>query len=267
MSDLRLNSASIGEGTPFVIVHGYTGSSADFAHLAPEFADLRRVVLVDQLGHGESPRVGTYTYDVLTDALVGFIRDELEPPVDLLGHSLGGRVTLPIAIHHPELVRSLVLMDTWADQPDRGEYAADLAAVYDLPDDGQLAALNEVDAARPDPERPLIDAEHSEEWETSRRAVNTARLDPEAVRQLGRFLFVSAPSVLAEAAQVRCPTTVIVGEYDEALLAASERIAATIPRAQLTQIIGGYHSPQLTHPHEWVMAVRRHLVRTDRVYL
>ena len=82
----------------------------------------RRVVTLDQRGHGSSTKTGTlegYTIEQLADDLAAFLDAVSDGPVDLLGHSMGGRVVMTMVLARPELVRSLILMDTsaWSFQP------------------------------------------------------------------------------------------------------------------------------------------------------
>src|ERR1700685_1094425 len=103
-------------GTPtLVLCHGYTGSALDFSLVVDALAADRRVVTLDQRGHGYSTKTGHlegYTIEQLAADLAAFLGTVGEGPVDLLGHSMGGRVVMGAVLAHPELVRSLILMDT-----------------------------------------------------------------------------------------------------------------------------------------------------------
>ena len=110
-------------GTTLVLCHGFTGSSYDFALEVDALATRRRVVTLDQRGHGHSTKTGTlagYTIQQLASDLAGFLDAVGGGPVDLLGHSMGGRVAVTLVLERPELVRSLILMDTsaWSFVPD-----------------------------------------------------------------------------------------------------------------------------------------------------
>ena len=104
------------DAPPLLLVHGFTGSSHDFALEVGALAADRRVITLDQRGHGHSTKTGVldgYTVHQLVADLVTFI-EVLGGPVDLLGHSMGGRVALGTVLSRPDLVSSLVLMDTSA---------------------------------------------------------------------------------------------------------------------------------------------------------
>ena len=248
-----------GAGPPFVLVHGYTGSSDDFAHVVEPLTASRRVILVDQLGHGDSPRRDEYSFRMLTESLIDFLLEIVGEPVDLLGHSMGGRTVLPIAVERPALLRSLVLMDTWADPPDRSERLRGYAELLDLPEDEAIDALRHYQEP-PTPEAALIENVWGSAWVEANEAAS-GRVDPVAVVHLGREVFGERVSLLRDATNVICPTTVLVGELDLVFIGPSERLASHIPGAELVVLNGAYHSPQLTHPAAWVAALERHLAR------
>jgi pimeloyl-ACP methyl ester carboxylesterase len=67
-----------GDGFPFVLVHGFTGSHRDWEGVVDELAQGRRVVTLDHRGHGESPNTGEpvdYTFDHLVADLEGLLAD------------------------------------------------------------------------------------------------------------------------------------------------------------------------------------------------
>lgn len=252
-----------GAGPPMVLVHGFTGSSEDFVRVVPPLFGLRRVLLVDQLGHGMSPRAERYDYDVLTSALVTFLESSVGEPVDLLGHSLGGRVAIPIAANRPDLVRSLILMDTWADQPDRGDRASTHEDIWALPPEEALAALGDMEASQPDPEAELIATAWGRGWLDRHLASNAARVHQQAITDLGPAVFVAGSNAMDVARRIASPTTVLVGERDAPFLGSSQRLVDAITNARLVTIAGAYHSPQLSHPDAWASAVIAHLQWVD----
>lgn len=221
-----------------VLVHGLTGASTDFDGVVDALgAGGRRVLAIDQRGHGTAEWRTPYTFD----ALVGDLRAALDGlgPVDLLGHSLGGMVAMRLAVAHPELVRSLLLMDTGASPPTG--LGAWFQPAIEIVRDGGMAALVAA--------RDVSDPVHRWKLES---------MDPEAFVALAALLCDHEPFVDAVRG-VRCPTTVIVGERDKPFRATSEELASTIAGAALEVIAGGGHSPQIDARDEWLAAVERHL--------
>src|SRR4029079_7614227 len=80
-------------------------------------ADERPVLSFDRRGHGFGAHAADatgYTVDRLVADEIAFLEAHGGGPVDLLGHSMGGRVAVQVAIERPDLLRSLILMDTSA---------------------------------------------------------------------------------------------------------------------------------------------------------
>src|SRR6185437_15302623 len=110
---LRINGVDLawserGSGSegapPLVLVHGYTGSAHDFSLQVDALAAGRRVITLDQRGHGHSTKTGTldgYTVEQLAGDLAAFLDAVAGGPVDLLGHSMGGRVVMTMVLERP----------------------------------------------------------------------------------------------------------------------------------------------------------------------
>jgi pimeloyl-ACP methyl ester carboxylesterase len=254
-------------GSPaLVLVHGYTGSSHDFSLQVEALATRRRVVVVDQRGHGLSTKTGTlqgYSIGQLADDLAAFLDLVSGGPVDLLGHSMGGRVVMTMALQRPDHVRSLVLMDTsaWSFQPDDEKMRTmvqDYIGAFD-PARGMPSTLS-----LGGPEDELIAAAVPPGWQREKDAIFTG-MDAYAVKGLGLELWTEIPdgdgSLRSRLPELRCPTTVVVGEHDHPLVGQAPALAAEVADGTLSVIEGAYHSPQLTHAAEWRAAVEAHLAR------
>ena len=264
VNDADLAWSERGSGTPtFVLCHGFTGSSHDWALEVDALAERRRVVTVDLRGHGHSTKFGTldaYSIDQLASDLAAFIEAVGGPPVDLLGHSMGGRVVLTMVLERPELVRSLILMDTsaWSFQPPDEEMrkmVTEFVAAFDPTRGMPTLELR-------GPEDDLIDAAVPAEWQKEKDGI-LAGTDAYAFKALGTELWAEVQdgpgSLRRRLSSIACPTTVIVGEHDHSLVDQAPELAAEVGDGRLTVIPGAYHSPQLTHPEAWRAAVEAHL--------
>ena len=108
-----LNFTDTGEATglpTLLIVHGLFGSARNWGAIAKRLSSDRRVVSVDMRNHAESFRAGTQTYPEMAGDLAGVIH-EIGAPVDVLGHSMGGKAAMMLALRHPDLVRRLIVAD------------------------------------------------------------------------------------------------------------------------------------------------------------
>jgi len=256
-------------GTPtLVLVHGFTGSSHDFALVADDLAVDRRVVLVDQRGHGRSTKTGTvegYTIDQLVADLAVFLEAVGDGPVDLLGHSMGGRVSMGLVLSRPELVSTLVLMDTsaWSFMPPDDRIRQLVQAWIEAfdPAGGMPASLSVRS-----PEDALIEERTPASWQQEKAAI-FAGMDAYVVKAFGMALMADVnqgeTSLRANLPSITFPTTVIAGQHDHPLVDQAPELASLVANGRLALIEGAYHSPQLTHAGEWKGAVRAHLAWAD----
>lgn len=95
---------------PILIVHGLFGSGRNWRVIAKNLAETRRTVTVDMRNHGESFRADSQGYEAMADDLAEVI-DALGGVVDLIGHSMGGKSAMVLALTHPALIRRLLVAD------------------------------------------------------------------------------------------------------------------------------------------------------------
>jgi pimeloyl-ACP methyl ester carboxylesterase len=99
-----------GEGPPLVLVHGLTGSAANWVDLAPLLARRYRLIAPELPGHGGSaPLPAAPNLDAYADRVRLVAEREGAVPAAYVGHSLGGLVVLRLALRHPEAVSAVVL--------------------------------------------------------------------------------------------------------------------------------------------------------------
>ncbi len=100
------------EGPPLLILHGLLGSSGNWHTLAGKaFAPHFRVFTLDLRGHGRSPHAHPIDYPTMAaDVLTFMDRHRLEK-AHVLGHSMGGKVAMELALGAPERVDRLVVVD------------------------------------------------------------------------------------------------------------------------------------------------------------
>ncbi|MFT4299832.1 MAG: alpha/beta fold hydrolase [Aeromicrobium sp.] len=109
-----IHAAEVGDGDRRVVfLHGLFGQGKNFTQIAkalqPEFGSL----LVDLPDHGRSAWTDGVDYVRMADAVAAFLRDgfAVSGPVHLVGHSMGGKVAMVLALRHPELIDRLVIVD------------------------------------------------------------------------------------------------------------------------------------------------------------
>ena len=136
--------AAQAEAPTLVIAHGLYGSGRNWGVIARRLSDRREVVAVDMRNHGESPRAATQSYPDMAGDLAEVI-ESLGGPVDLLGHSMGGKTAMQLALTRPDLIRRLVVADIApvAYSHDQSRNARAMAGI----DLSQITTRAEADAA------------------------------------------------------------------------------------------------------------------------
>ncbi|MGS2727570.1 alpha/beta fold hydrolase [Psychroserpens sp. BH13MA-6] len=107
-----LHSQIIGEGQPFVILHGFLGMSDNWKTLGNQFSEAGfQVHLVDQRNHGRSFHSDEFNYDVMATDLKHYCEEHQLEDILLLGHSMGGKTAMLFATEYPNLVSKLMVAD------------------------------------------------------------------------------------------------------------------------------------------------------------
>lgn len=106
-----LHPAREGATAPtLLIAHGLFGSARNWNVIARNLAIRRDVVAVDMRNHGASPRAEAQSYQGMAGDLAEVI-GTLRGPVDVLGHSMGGKAVMVLALTHGDLLRKVVVAD------------------------------------------------------------------------------------------------------------------------------------------------------------
>ncbi len=113
-ADVMLNYTEYGDTTPdrpaLVIAHGLYGSGRNWGVIAKRLSDTRHVIAPDMRNHGHSPHLPSHSYDDMADDLAELI-EHIGAPVDLCGHSMGGKAAMLLALRRPDLLRRLIIAD------------------------------------------------------------------------------------------------------------------------------------------------------------
>jgi len=197
-----------------LLTHGYTGSARDWVKLVGPLSARHQVIPWDIRGHGERETPddpAQYSVELTLGDMAALLDRAGAARAVLLGHSMGGFLSLAFHLAHPERVAGLVLLDTGPG------YRKDEAR----------AGWNRM-------------VEQRARGFEAQGKVGLAHAARGILAQRDGRVIESLPSI-------RVPTLVIVGEKDETFLAGSRYMAEKIPGAKLEVIAGAGHSPQETH--------------------
>ena len=255
-----------GEGTPVVLLHGFTGRGRSMADVAAALAGRHETLAPDLPGHGASLRGGdaaAYQFDRCVDDLAAMLAHTGHARAHWLGYSMGARLALGCAVRHPQCVRSLVLLGARAGIADPGERAArrdaDERLAVRLEANGIEAFVDEWLA------QPLFRTLVQQDASAPARE-RAARLDNDphelaaALRGLGP---AAQPPLHALLANVAAPVLLVAGALDERFVAHAHDLARRLPRAELHVIPDAGHAAHVEQPAAFAAVVRDFLRRVD----
>jgi len=98
-------------GPTLIILHGLFGSARNWQGIARQLADRFSVYALDLRNHGGSEHADTMDYPQMAADVLGFMQQQNLSDVILLGHSMGGKVAMQLALSYPDTVRQLVVVD------------------------------------------------------------------------------------------------------------------------------------------------------------
>ncbi len=252
MPNLRANGVTLhyedtgGDGTPIVFSHGLLFSGAMFEAQARTLSPRFRCIRYDHRGQGQSEDPGgrSHTIEASYADAIALIEALGVAPCHFVGLSMGGFVGMRIAARRPELLRSLVVIDSSADaEPEEniGRYRLLTAVARWIgigPIVGQVMPILFSRTFLGDPSRQ----EERTRW---RRFLGSNR------KTIVRAVLgvIERDGVANELATITLPTLVIVGEEDVATTPEkAERIRALIRGARLVRVAAAGHSSTIEQP-------------------
>ena len=240
-----------GSGKSLVLLHGFTGSSANWAgHLSP-FAERYRGFAVDILGHGRSDAPADparYHMENVADDIAAILIELKAAPVHLLGYSMGGRLALFLAVTYPTLVQSLILesaspgLETAEERRQRRRQ------------DEQLADWIEQEGIDAFVQRwqqlPLFASQQNLPPSIRanlyrQRRQNTTQGLANSLRGMGTG---AQPSLWSHLPELEMPVLLLAGELDPKFVAIAQQMAAQIPSARLMVVAEAGHTVHLERP-------------------
>lgn len=108
---MKLFFRELGQGQPFIILHGLMGSSDNWLTQSKMLASQYHLYMIDQRNHGQSPHSDQFDYKVLAHDIKDFIQEHAINNPIILGHSMGGKAAMNFAISNPTMLDRLIVVD------------------------------------------------------------------------------------------------------------------------------------------------------------
>lgn len=240
---MHIHSEATGAGPAVLLTHGFAASSHMFVSTVPALAPDHTAIVWDMPGHGRSAAPddpAQYSTEGFLEHMLALIDAAGADRAVVLGHSLGGFLSLECALAHADRVAGVVLVDTGPG------YRNDAAR------DGwnEMATDYAVNLEAKGLEGLRGGAELSKGVHSS--AVGLAHTARNVLTQRDSHVIDGLPTIAA-------PTLVVVGSDDAPFVKGSHYMAGKIPNAELVVIDGCGHAPPVTHPEPLNAALRTFL--------
>jgi len=108
---MKLFCRHYGSGDPLILLHGLFGLSDNWVSFGRQMSGHFEIFIPDIRNHGQSPHSPVFDLPSMEEDLMELIEEYHIKNLNLLGHSLGGKIVMLFALHHPEIVRKLVVVD------------------------------------------------------------------------------------------------------------------------------------------------------------
>ncbi|PID53631.1 MAG: alpha/beta hydrolase [Micrococcales bacterium] len=145
---MQLHDTRYGQdGPPVAFCHGLFGQGKNWTIIGKKVAEQHRVVLIDMPNHGRSPWTRDFDYVEHADIVADHLRRIDPGPWRLVGHSMGAKISMMLALRHPELVQRLVVVDMSPVTYPSGSQLQDFANAMLQLDLGSLRRRHHVDKA------------------------------------------------------------------------------------------------------------------------
>jgi pimeloyl-ACP methyl ester carboxylesterase len=219
-------------GEAVLLLHGGLSQTSHFDEsVLPAIENDFHIFGYDRTGHGYTgDRDGSMHFDFQYREAVAYLEDVVKEPAHLIGHSDGAIIALMVAIHNPELVKSIVLFG--------GLFH--FSGTLPMPDfDGNISEQDRTEYAATSPDAP----------ETQEAKI----------RKMFSIWYSEPAYTVEDVAKVKCPALVIVGDDDVISHHHTIEMFEALPHGQLAVIPGTSHQANKEKPEIFQMFIREFL--------
>lgn len=236
-----LHYEEYGHGTPLILIHGLGSSSLDWELQIPTLSRHYRLIVIDVRGHGRSDKPRErYSIAGFSADLMALIEHLQLPPAHIVGLSMGGMIGFQLAVEHPQLLKSLCIVNSAPEVKvrtanDCWQWAKrwSLARVLSLETIGKALGKQ----LFPKPEQAHLRRKMTERWAKNHKRAYLASFDA-----------IVGWGVQEHLSRITCPTLIISADHDYTPVAQKEIYVKLLPAARLVVIEDSRHATPLDQP-------------------
>lgn len=241
-------------GCPIILLHGLFGSAANLQSIAKALADDYPLILPDLRNHGRSPHDSDVSYQSMANDLLLLMDAHACEQVNILGHSMGGKVAMWLALNHPDRVNHLIIADIApVKYPNRFKViiqamlSLDLSKLLSRQDaDNKLADMLESQSLRSYLLQNLVSVDGQWQWRMNLQALSNG------INQIMDF-----PATSAEFDK---PTLFIGGERSDYLADEyANDVLNYFPMAEFVTVAEAGHWLYAEQPQQFIQEVKKFL--------
>lgn len=252
VNGIKMYYETTGEGPPVVFLHGLGSSTRDWEFQLGFFSKDHQMITVDTRGHGRSEKPkGPYSVPLFASDIAALIRALAVGPVDVVGISMGGMIAFQLALDAPELVRRVVIVNSFPELiartlKDRLMFLQRFIIVRFI----GLRKMGQVLAERllPKPEHAELRQIFEDRW-----AENDLQAYQASMNALNGW------SVKDRLGEIKCPVLVMTGDHDYTTVESKAEYAKLIPNAELVVMEDSRHATPVEHPDAFNNVVKEFL--------
>lgn len=249
LQDLALYYEETGDGSPLLLIHGLGSSSRDWEMQIEPFAKDYQVITLDLRGHGQSGKPpGPYSIRMFAEDTAALVRRIDILPAHVVGISMGGMVAFELAVHFPQLLRSLTIVNSYPEM--RVETLQEHLQVWRRFLILELLGMRGMGRMLGGRLFPFPEQSDLRETFVSRWAQNNKRAYRESLRAILNW------DVESRLGEIDCPVLVVASDQDYVTVEEKRVYTAKIPNAKLVIIEDARHAVTAERPDQFNTVLR-----------
>lgn len=254
-NDINIHYELFGQGQPILFIHGLGSSGRDWEYQVNHFQKTRQVITIDVRGHGQSDKPpGPYSVSLFATDTAELIEALDIDPIDVVGISMGGMIAFQLAVDRPDLIKSMVIVNSGPELiPRTLKERLLIRQRFVIVRILGMRKMGEVLSKRLfiKPEQEELRQQLVQRW---------AENDPYAYRETMRALV--GWSIVDKIDTINCPVLIIAADEDYTPVADKEACVAKLPNARLEIVADSRHATAVEHPEQFNSIVSSFLTET-----